>query len=331
MKRSWTLVTGGAGFIGSNLVRRLVGMGRNVSVIDDLSSGRMTNLMGVVRKTRFVKGDINDAVALKEALKGVDVVFHIAAIPSVPRSVAQPLEITRANVQGTVQLLDFCARGGVRRLVFASSSSVYGDTPTLPKRENLTPNPLSPYAASKLSCEYYCETFQELYPLETVCLRFFNVFGPRQDPTSQYAAAIPIFVGKLLAGAPIPVYGDGNQTRDFTFVEDIVDGLLLASRAKGAAGKVINLAAGRKTTVNEMIDVIADILGRKADKQFLPRREGDIIHSYADIGRARRILKFRSRWSLKEGLKQTVAWFRNEEDIGNALYRVTGPLSPKSR
>lgn len=312
------LVTGGAGFIGSNLVERLVVEGVSVTVIDNFSTGKRENIKSIKNKIKLIEGDICDEKVLKKAihLKETRVIFHIAAIPSVPRSIKFPSETNRVNVEGTVKLLQSAVNAKVKRVVFISSSSVYGDTPTLPKREDMPPNPLSPYAVSKLGGELYSKVFSLNFGIEVVCIRLFNVYGPRQDPNSQYAAVIPIFIKSLLSGSAPPIYGDGNQTRDFTFVHDTVEGLILAGLAKGnVAGEIINIAGGGRTSINSLAETLAQIIGITNKPAYLSPREGDILHSYADITKARKLLGYTPKISLEEGLKATVYWYKRSKGI----------------
>jgi UDP-glucose 4-epimerase len=299
------VVTGGAGFIGSHLVEALLAAGRRVRVADDFSTGRRAN---VPAGAELVEGDVNAAAA--EAVRGAELVYHLAALPSVPRSVERPLESHRATAQGAVAVLAAAERAGVRRVVFASSSSVYGDTPSLPKREDAPPRPLSPYAVAKLSGELFARSWAAHTALETVSLRFFNVYGPRQDPDSPYAAVIPIFIRRLLARRPLPVHGDGRQTRDFTFVADVVRGLRAAGTAPGVSGRVYNLAGGRPASLETLAETLASLLGVPAEREFLPPRPGDIRDSWADVSAARRDLGFEAETSLRDGLRATVEWFR---------------------
>lgn len=300
MKTALDVVTGGAGFIGSHLAEALLGSGRRVRVVDNLATGRRER---VPAGAELLVADVNEAA--EEAVRGAEVVYHLAALPSVPRSVERPLESHRATAQGTMAVLEASARAGVRRVVFASSSSVYGDTPFLPKREDLPPRPLSPYAAAKLAGEFYARTFAALGKLETVCLRFFNVYGPRQDPDSPYAAVIPIFLGRAREGRPFPVYGDGLQTRDFTFVEDVVAGVLAAGRVPGISGRVYNIAAGRPICVRDLARAVARLFGAPDAVEPRPPRPGDIRDSWADVSAARRDLGFAARVALEEGLRRT--------------------------
>lgn len=305
MSAETVVVTGGAGFIGSHLADALLAEGRRVRVVDNFVTGRRVL---VPAGAELVEGDVNDVAA--QAVRGADVVYHLAALPSVLRSVKQPLESHRATAQGTFAVLAAAEQAGVRRVVVASSSSVYGDTPTLPKHEGMAPRPLSPYAVAKLCAETYAAHWAGRGKLETASLRFFNVYGPRQDPRSPYAAAIPIFISNLLAEQPVPVFGDGKQTRDFTFVDDVVQGILSAGAAVGASGRVYNIASGRGTSVLELIETLAQLLGVRAQLEMLPPRAGDIKHSRADITAAARDLKFASQTALKQGLTRTVEWFK---------------------
>lgn len=304
MTGPFDVVTGGAGFIGSHLAETLLARGRRVRVVDDFSTGRRAILP---REAELVEGDVNDVAA--DAFRGASVVYHLAALPSVPRSVKQPLESHHATARGTLAALAAAEQGGVKRLVFASSSSVYGDTPTLPKHERMPPKPLSPYAAAKLAGEFYAKSWAERGKLETVSCRFFNVYGPRQDPDSPYAAVIPIFLRRLREGKKMTVYGDGGQTRDFTFVADVVEGLIRAGSVPGASGRVYNLAGGRPVSVLDMGRELARLSGKPADFEFLPPRPGDIRDSFADVAAAAKDLGFAAAVPLEEGLRRTFGWF----------------------
>lgn len=304
MTEDLAVVTGAGGFIGSHLAGRLVSRGFRVRGVDNFATGKRQQIPPGVE---ILEGDVNDVAA--SAVKGAAVVYHLAALPSVPRSVQRPLESHRATAQGTLAVLRAAEAAGVRRVVFASSSSVYGDTPTLPKHEGMSPRPRSPYAVAKLAGEMYAASWSGRGGLETVSLRFFNVYGPRQDPDSPYAAVIPIFLRSLREGRPLPVYGDGGQTRDFTFVEDVVEGVLRAGSAQGVSGRVYNLAGGRPVSVLEMGRILAGLMGREAVFEFLPPRTGDIRDSYADVECARRDLAYQAGTPLDEGLRRTVQWF----------------------
>jgi UDP-glucose 4-epimerase len=305
------LVTGGAGFIGSNIVEALVARGERVVVLDNLATGKRENLAAFLPKIKFIEGDICDAATVGEAMKGVDYVLHQAALPSVPRSVADPVASNRAQVDGTLTVLMAAKRAGVKRVIYAGSSSAYGDTEQLPKVETMAPNPKSPYAVGKLTGEYYCKVWHTLYGLETVALRYFNVFGPRQDPKSQYAAVVPLFITSILNGRAPVIHGDGMQSRDFTYIENVVNANLLACTAPAkACGEVINVACGERTTVLQMAQYIGEILGKTVKPEHTPARVGDVKHSLADITKARNLLGYQSAVTVREGLEKTVAWYR---------------------
>ena len=303
------LVTGGAGFIGSALVRALLARGDRVRVFDNFFSGKRENLAEVAGDVELIEADLRDDVTLARALAGIELVFHEAAIPSVPRSLVDPVASHDVNASGTLKLLQAARQAGVRRVVYAASSSAYGDTPTLPKVETMRPMPLSPYAVSKLAGELYCRVFSGAYGLETVCLRYFNVFGPRQDPKSEYAAVIPRFVTAALAGREVTIYGDGTQSRDFCFIDNTVEANLLAGSAPGVAGEVFNVACGAATTLNEVVRLVGERVGHEIPVRHVERRTGDVKHSLADIGAARDRLGYRAAISFAEGLARTVAWY----------------------
>lgn len=305
-------MTGGAGFIGSHLVEALLERGDGVRVLDNFCTGKRENLAPFLERIRLIEGDINDPAALRAAVEGVEVIFHQAALPSVPRSVADPISTNQANVDGTVALLWAAKEARVRRVVYAASSSAYGNTPQFPKVESIPPEPLSPYAASKLAGEMYMRAFFECYGLETVSLRYFNVFGPRQDPTSQYAAAIPLFITAILQRRPPTVYGDGEQARDFTYVANVVHANLLAAEAPGAPGNVFNIGCGGSVSVNDVIREINRILGRNVRPRFAPPRPGDVRRSEADISRARAVLGYEPKVSFAEGLRLTIEFFARQ-------------------
>jgi UDP-N-acetylglucosamine/UDP-N-acetyl-alpha-D-glucosaminouronate 4-epimerase len=311
MAARMALVTGGAGFIGGHIVEALLAEGWRVRVLDDFSSGREENLAAVADTVEVRLGDVRDAGDVESAVSGVEVVFHEAAVPSVPRSVAEPVRTNSVNVDGTLLVLESARRAGVRRVVYAASSSAYGDTPVLPKVETMPANPLSPYALQKYAGEVYCGLYTRLYGLETVALRYFNVYGPRQDPTSQYAAVIPNFVCACLRGEAPKVHGDGEQTRDFTMVADAVRANLLAADAPRATGSVCNVAAGRRTSLNELLSQIRDLTGADVEPVYGPAREGDVRDSLASLERARELLGYRPGVDLREGLRRTVDWFRS--------------------
>jgi UDP-glucose 4-epimerase len=303
------LVTGGAGFIGSHLVHRLLDEGQRVRVVDNLATGNRNRLGGLGGAIEFVEGDLADPAVSEAVLQDIDYVLHQAAVPSVQRSVKNPLETNRANVTSTLNLLEGCRKRGIRRFVYASSSSAYGDTPVLPKREDMPPNPLSPYALQKFVGERYCQIYFKLYSLETVSLRYFNVFGPSQDPYSEYSAVIPKFASQLREGKPIVVYGDGEQSRDFTYVDNVVEANLLALRAPRAAGSVINIGCGERITLNHLIKSLEEILRVRAAIDYQPPRAGDVRDSLADISLARELLGYLPRVAVTEGLRRTVAYF----------------------
>ncbi|MBN1940033.1 MAG: SDR family oxidoreductase [Candidatus Aminicenantes bacterium] len=304
------LVTGGAGFIGSHLVETLLERGHQVCVLDNFLTGKRENLAPFAGRIDLVEGDLRDKDACGRACAGVDYILHEGALPSVPRSVADPFTTDEINVRGTINLLWAARESGVKRLVFASSSSVYGDEPGLPKREGIEGKPLSPYAVSKFAGEKYLQVFAMTYGLETVSLRYFNVFGPRQDPASQYAAAIPLFITKILKGESPTVYGDGEQSRDFTFVANVVEGNLLACTAAGASGGVFNVACADRITVNALLGHINRILGTSTASVYVDPRPGDIKHSFADIKAAETVLGFRPVVGFEEGLKRTIDWYK---------------------
>lgn len=304
------LVTGGAGFIGSHIVEALVDRGDEVRVLDNLSTGDRANLEPFAASIEFIEGDLIDPEVVAAAVDGVDCIFHEAALPSVPRSVEYPLDTNAACVTGTVTLLDAARRAGVRRLVYAASSSAYGDQPTSSKRETDLPAPLSPYGAAKLAAEYYCQAFTATYGFETVAIRYFNVFGPRQDPDSPYSAVIPRFITALLAGQPPVIYGDGHQARDFTYVKNVVHGNLLAADASGAAGRVFNVANGRSTSLLELVDLLNEMLGTDVAPKHDPPRAGDIRESLADISQARAVLNYEPQIRFEDGLRRSIDYYR---------------------
>ena len=304
------VITGGAGFIGSNIAEELLREEENeVIIVDNLSTGKMANLRKFDQSTNinFVRGSITDLNLLEGVFKGVDYVFHQAAIPSVPRSIKDPIASNNANVNGTLNVLVAARDCGVKKVVYASSSSVYGDTPELPKRERMTPNPLSPYAVTKLLGEYYCNVFNDIYGLKTVSLRYFNVYGPRQDPYSDYAAVIPKFINLVSENKPPVIYGDGEQTRDFTFVKDVVSANILA--AKSDAEGVYNIANGNRISINELANMIMALIGNDLTPIHDDSREGDVKHSLADISEAKKNLGYEPAYSLEEGLRETIEWF----------------------
>ncbi len=306
------LVTGGAGFIGSHLAEALVGKGETVRIADSFITGNRRNLAAAGDRAELVEGDLADPAVAARAVAGMDYVLHQAAIPSVPRSVKDPATSNRANVDATLQLLIAARDAKVRRVVYAASSSAYGDTPTLPKREDMPTRPLSPYALQKLVGEQYMQLFTTLYGLETVSIRYFNVFGPRQDPSSPYSGVIALFVTALLAGKPPTIVGDGGQTRDFTYVANVVDGVLRAATAPGASGEVINVATGRQISISELAKALGEIIGVRAAPVHIDPRPGDVRDSLADVSKAKAILGYEPTVGLEEGLRRTVEWYRNQ-------------------
>lgn len=306
------LVTGGAGFIGSHIVERLVSQGETVRVLDNLSTGALDNVSRHGSQVEFVEGDLRDRSVVADAVRGVEVVFHQAALASVPRSVENPLETHEACVTGTVTLLDACRKAGVRRVVYAASSSAYGNSPTMPKVETHLPEVLSPYAAAKLAGELYLECFAATYGLETVRLRYFNVFGPRQDPNSPYSAVIPLFVAALLEGRTPTIFGDGTQSRDFTYVANVVGANLKGAAAKGVSGRVYNVACGSSLSVNDLLKKICRLLEVPFAPNYAPPRTGDVLHSWADISAARRDLGYTTEVDLDDGLRRTVEYYARQ-------------------
>ena len=306
------LVTGGAGFIGSHLAEALVGKGETVRIADSFITGNRQNLAAAGDRAELVEGDLADPAVAARAVAGTDYVLHQAAIPSVPRSVKDPATSNRANVDATLQLLIAARDAKVKRVVYAASSSAYGDTPTLPKREDMPTHPLSPYALQKLVGEQYMQLFTALYGLETVSIRYFNVFGPRQDPSSPYSGVIALFVTALLAGKAPTIVGDGGQTRDFTYVANVVDGVLRAATAPGASGEVINVATGRQISISELAKTLGEIIGVTAAPVHIDSRPGDVRDSLADISKAKAILGYEPTVGLEEGLRRTVEWYRTQ-------------------
>ncbi len=307
---SKVLVTGGAGFIASHITTALVERGDTVRVLDNLCTGFKANLQHVWDDIEFIEADATDASAVASAMEGVELVFHQAALASVPLSLEKPLDVHRACATGTLNVLDQAVKAGVRRVVYAASSSAYGDRPFAAKRETDLPQVLSPYAAAKLAGELYCEAFYHSFGLETVGLRYFNVFGPRQDPKSPYSAVIPLFVTAILNGQPPTIYGDGHQSRDFIFINNVVQGNLLAADAEGAAGRVFNMAEGRQTSLLQLLDSLSRLLGKSVQPDFQPARAGDVRESLADITEARNVLGYEPNTDLDEGLSQTIEYYR---------------------
>lgn len=315
IKMSRYLVTGAAGFIGSNIAHALVERGEDVRGIDNFSHGRRENIAGILGGIDFREADITDLAAMRSACMGVDFVLHQAALGSVPRSMETPLATNHANVTGTLTVLQAAREAGVKRVVYAGSSSIYGDTPVLPKVETMPPNPISPYAVSKCAGEFYAQSFHKVMGLETVCLRYFNVFGPRQHPTSQYAAVIPIFIHKMLAGEQPTIFGDGTQSRDFTYIDNVVSANLLACQAPVAAagGRIFNIAAGASFSLNTMYSVLQELTGFRKSALYAANRSGDVRDSLADTRQAQQAIGYKTLVSFNEGLQRTVEWYRRGE------------------
>ena len=303
---STVLVTGGGGFIGSNLVRALLERGDAVKVLDNFSTGFRSNLEELTDDVEMVEGDLRSYERVHAAVRGAEVVFHQGALPSVPRSVQDPLTTTAVNIEGTLNVLLAARDESVRRVVTASSSSVYGNSGTLPRTEDQAPDPISPYAVAKLAAERFCTSFSRVYSIETVCLRYFNVFGPRQDPNSQYAAVVPRFISAIAAGRPITVHGDGEQSRDFTYIANVVAANLLAADAPGASGAILNIASGDSETVNSLADTIGRLLGKPVEKEHEPERAGDVRASWGDISAARDTIGFEPMVDFEDGLRRTI-------------------------
>ena len=308
------LVTGGAGFIGSHIAEALVKRGDRVRVLDNLSTGKRENMAHIADEIEFIEGDIRDYDITRRAMEGVNIAFHEAAIPSVPRSVKDPQFNHENNVNGTFNVLMAARDAGVKRVVFAASSSAYGETEVLPKQEEMLPSPLSPYAVAKLVGEFYCQVFTRAYGLETVSLRYFNVFGPRQDPSSPYSGVISKFITTLLQGQTPVIYGDGEQSRDFTYIDNVVAANLRAAEAEEAVGQVMNLGLCERTTLNQLLEELQRIIGTSLAPKYEETRPGDIRHSLADITRAEELLGYRPAVGLAEGLRRTVEWYRGKQD-----------------
>jgi nucleoside-diphosphate-sugar epimerase len=307
------LITGGAGFIGSNIAHALVARGQSVRILDDFSTGRSRNLEGIADRVEIVRGDLRDPDAVATAVRGVEIVLHQAALNSNPRSIKEPGPTNAVNVGGTLNLLEASRQAGVRRVVYASSSSVYGESPALPKTEDLPLLPKAPYGVSKLAAELYCRVFTQVYGLETVSLRYFNVFGPRQLPDSEYAAVIPRFLRRMLAGQRPIIYGDGEQSRDFTPVANVVEANLLAAEAAAGVGEAFNVGCGQVSTPNQLVSWLNAELGTQLPPLYEPPRAGDIRHSYASIRRAEQALGYRPMKRVRDGLREAVAWFKDHE------------------
>ena len=306
------LVTGGAGFIGSHLVEGLLARGVAVRVLDNFATGRLENLAAVTGKIELLEGDVSNLTTVRSAVRKVDVVFHEAALPSVERSVKNPLESNEVNITGTLNVLLAARDEKVQRVVFAASSAAYGNSLVLPKEETMMPEPLSPYAVSKLAAEQYARIFHELYGLSTISLRYFNVFGPRQDPTTQYAGVIAKFITCALEGKPFPIFGDGEQSRDFTYVSNVVDANLLAAEAKLEGALMMNIAYGQRASLNQIVDMLNELTGQNLATQFLPERAGDVRHSHASLKRAKEMLGYAPKVDLLEGLRRTLEWYRSK-------------------
>ena len=305
------VVTGGAGFIGSHIASALMSSGARVRILDDLSTGHRENLDEIGGNFDFIEGSVADENLLSKALEDAELIFHEAAIPSVPRSVDEPRQTHIASVDGTFSLLLAARDRGVKRVVYAASSSAYGDQPKLPKTEHMPPDPLSPYAVAKLVGEYYCQVFTRVYGLETVSLRYFNVFGPRQDPGSQYSGVVSRFISALFSGEQPVIFGDGEQSRDFTYIDNVVAANLSAASAKDASGKVINVANGERVTLNQLLSELKELTGKQdVNAEYADARVGDVRHSLADITRARKILNYESKVDLREGLRRTIDWWK---------------------
>ncbi len=303
------LITGGAGFIGSNIVKKLVEKGYSVRVLDNFATGQRSNLEPFLKDIELIEGDIRDFWTVAKATKGIDYILHQAALPSIPRSIDNPLTTTEVNINGTLNILEAARFNEVQRIVYASSSSVYGDSPVMPKEESMKPIPKSPYAITKLAGEEYCMNFYQLYGLETVALRYFNVFGPRQNPFSQYSAIIPKFINLLKSNQKPTIWGDGETSRDFTYIDNVVDANILACEKKAATGNVINIACNKAYTLNELAEKLNKIIGTDIPPSHGPDKIGDIKHSLADISKAREILNYEPEIDFDEGLEKTVEWF----------------------
>jgi len=305
------LVTGGAGFIGSNICKRLVSQDCFVRVVDNLLTGKRSNLNDIIDKIEFIEADMGDNEVAREAMRDIDVVLHQGALPSVPRSIEDPALTHKHCVDATFTLLLAARDAKIKRFVYASSSSAYGDSPTLPKIETMVAEPLSPYAAAKLAGEYYCKVFYTVFGLETISLRYFNIFGPYQDPTSQYAAAIPAFVTTILKDRRPTVYGDGEQSRDFTYVDNVVEANLLAARAKKTKGQVVNIACGKRITINAIIELVNELVGKDIKPTYAAPRPGDVKHSLADINLAKKVIGYKPVVDFRSGLKKAIQWYRD--------------------
>jgi len=307
------LVTGGAGFIGSNIVKKLLEKGESVRVVDNFSTGRKENIEEFFGNPNFefIEGDITDLDVCKKSVKDIDFVLHEAAVPSVPRSIEDPIRSNNANVTGTLNMLVAARDEKVKKLVYAASSSVYGDNPELPKREDFPARPISPYALTKYAGERYCQIFWNIYGLPTICLRYFNVFGPKQNPKSQYAAVIPNFISAFLKDEKPTIYGTGEQSRDFTFVENVVEANILAANCAGGNGEVMNIACNGETSLNQLVDYLKEITGKDIQADYQKERQGDVLHSKADISKAEKIIGYVPKVQFKDGLIKTFDWYKN--------------------
>lgn len=314
------LITGIAGFIGSSIARAVLAQGDKVRGIDNFSTGKRENIAEILKQIDFREADLLNLTAVQDACKGVDYIFHEAAIPSVPKSVLDPVGSNRANVDATVHVLVAAKDAKVKRVVYAASSSAYGDTPTLPKHEAMPPNPISPYAVAKLASEYYMTSFYRCYGLETVCLRYFNIFGPRQDPTSPYSGVLAKFITQMLDGEQPTIFGDGKQSRDFTYIDNTVEANLLAAKAPAsqAAGQIFNVATGTRVDLNETFQVLKKIIGYKGEVKYEAERAGDVKHSLADLSRAEKHLGYKPKVNFEGGLRRTVEWYRGQQQAANA-------------
>lgn len=304
------LVTGGAGFIGTNLVKSLLDRGHSVRILDNFSTGKRDNIGPFQDQYELFEGDLRSYHIVHEAARDIEVIFHQGALPSVPRSINDPITTNQVNVEGTLNILNAALDNGVRRVVYASSSSIYGENPALPKLESMAPRPISPYAVTKLAGEHYCQVFFKTYGLETVCLRYFNVFGLGQDPKSQYAAVIPLFITAFLEGGRITVNGDGDQSRDFTYIENVIQANLLAAEASGATGEAFNIACGIRTSLNKILDHLRKFTEVNVEVAYESPRTGDVKHSLANIEKAQKILRYYPKVSVKEGLLRSVEYYR---------------------
>lgn len=307
------LVTGGAGFIGSNIVEKLIHRGHQVRILDNFSTGSLKNIEGFQDKIEVIEGDLRSYHLVMEAVDGIDFVIHQAALPSVPRSIVDPLTTNEVNVAGTLNLLHLCATAKVKRVVFASSSSIYGDSPTLPKSEDMIPNPLSPYAVSKLAGEMYLQIFAKLYGVHTISLRYFNVFGPRQNPDSQYAAVIPKFIKAIMHNESPVIYGDGEQSRDFTFIQNVIEANIMATEVDCPPGIAMNCAVHQRIDLNQLVVEINKILGKDIKPKYTKPRPGDVKHSFAEISLIKKTLGFEPKIYFEEGLKKTINWYKTQK------------------